>query len=268
MCEGVPFVSSAQKFIVGVFYGGLSLLLLVITTGMLPLMVPSAATTRVAYNSEGYLFAVVVGAWIQFAIPRLPHRSRHFWGVVHGGGWALVGIGLLLSDLPSRIRTLNEAALALAIVVPLVTLRRPLPRIAWPVSILLIALTAWAVIWAPQSWIIDQAETFGFVVLSLLTFDVFDRILLDDNASVHSGYRWAWYAFLAAEPVTVSLIGTAARAGDGAFGLTLQYLGRIHESFVGLLLVAAILHVTRSLGALHSKRQEASLRRDAADHSP
>lgn len=251
-------MNSSQKLVVGLFYGGLTLLLLIIMVGVLPVLLPSGVATRVAYNSESYLFAAVLGAWIQFAIPRLPDRSRLVWGLVHGGAWGLVGVGLLLSDLPSRIRTVNEAALALAVLVPLVTLRRPLPRFGWTASLVLVAITVWAVVWAPESWIIDQAETFGFVVLAILTFDVFDRVLLHRNSSVRPGYRRAWYAFLVLEPLTVSLLGTAARVGDGAFALALQYLGRIHESFIGVLLVAAILHATRWLGRLHGTRQQQS----------
>lgn len=241
-------MNSTQKLIVGLFYGGLTLLLLAITMGASPLLLPSGAATRVAYNSESYLFAVVLGAWIQFSIPRLPNKTRLRWALLYGCFWALIGIGLVLSDLPSRIRTLNEAALALAVVIPLVTLRRPLPRIAWPITFLLVALTAWAIVWAPDSWIIDQAETFGFVVLALLTFDVFDRPLLERNAPIRAGYRWSWYAFLVLEPLAVSLIGTAARVGSGPFALTMEYFGRIHESFVGVLLVVAILHFTRWAG--------------------
>lgn len=228
-----------------VFYGGLTILLLLITTGLLRQILPGSVTTRVAYNSEGYLFAVVLGSWIQFALPRIrPHR-RLPWALVVAAFWAAVGLGLLASDLPSRLRTLNEAALGLAVVIPYVTLTRPVRRGAvWAVPVL-IGMTIWAVLWAPDSWIIDQAETFGFVVLAVLTFGVFDRSLLEPAAVVRRGTRVAWYAFMLLEPFVVSGLGVALRDGDGAHALALRYLGRIHESFVGLLLVALIIYLTR-----------------------
>lgn len=225
------------------FYGGFVLLLLLIVTGLLAELAPTIAT-RIAYNSEAYLFAVVLGAWIQFALPRLGPTTRLKWAVGVGAIWGAVGVGLILSDLPSRIRTLNETALALAVLVPYVTLRRPLRR--WPASVVLLLalLTAWAVVWSPDSWVIDQAETFGFIALTILTFDVFDRGLLRANAETKHGARAAWYGFMMLEPVIVSALGVEARMGDGATALILEYLGRIHESFVGVLLVALILHLT------------------------
>ncbi len=226
----------------------LGILLLVIVSGALS-TIPSAAATRVAYNSEGYLFALVLGLWVQVAMPRIPERVRFALSAAHGGLWAVIGVGLLLSDLPSRIRTLNEAALGLAIVLPYVALRRPLPRWAPWTSLLLIALTVWAVGWAPASWVIDQAETIGFVVLAALTFDVFDRRLLSVGAPSSVAIRWTWYMFMVLEPLIVSAIGTDARSGSGAGAATLSYLGRIHESFVGVLLVVALMYLSRASNA-------------------
>lgn len=227
-----------------VFYGGLGIALLLIVTRALDILLPSLAS-RIAYNSEGYFFALFLGLWIQVMMPRIPSGRRMPWALGYGAFWALVGVGLALSELPSRIKTLNEAALALAIVIPYVTLRRPLARWVLGAVPALIALTIWAVGWAPQSWIIDQAETFGFVILAMLTFDVFDRVLLDRDAEVNRPARWAWYGFMVLEPIVISLIGTDARHGVGPAALTLEYLGRIHESFFGMLLVAIILHLVR-----------------------
>lgn len=229
-----------------VIYGVVAVLLIVIVSGALSTMFPSVASTRIAYNSEGYLFALVLGLWLQVALPRVPERRRFALSAAHGGLWAIIGIALLLSDLPSRIRTLNEAALGLAIVIPYVALRRPLPRwVPWSSSLLLVALTVWAIVGAPSSWVIDQAETFGFIVLAVLTFDVFDRPLIDDTATSSAGVRWAWYGFMILEPIVVSAIGTDARSGSGAGAVTLLYLGRIHESFVGVLLVVALMYLSR-----------------------
>lgn len=234
---------TGKRIAAWLFYGGLTVLLLVIVTGLLAALAPSIAT-RIAYNSEAYLFAVVLGAWIQFSLPRLNDRHRLAWALGYGALWAAIGIGLVLSDLPSRIRTLNEPAIALALLIPYVALRRPVAR--WlPLSVVpvLVAATIWAVIWAPESWIIDQAETIGFVVLAMLTFDVFDRRLLDPSAKSSRGAQWGWYGFMILEPIVVSALGTAIRSGEDPLALTMRYLGRIHESFVGVLLVALILHL-------------------------
>ena len=231
-----------KRVVLWVFYGGLGVLMLLIVTDLLHSLVP-AFSSRIAYNSEGYLFAIALAGWIQFAIPRLSPSARLPWALGIGALWGLIGIALLLSDLPSRIRTLNETCMALLVLIPYVTLRRPLGRWVLLVPAALVVITAWAVVWAPESWVIDQAESFGFVVLAMLTCELFDRVLLDPSARPRNGLRWPWYLFMALEPVIVSALGTALREGDDPLALTLRYLGRIHESFIGVLLMALILHL-------------------------
>lgn len=229
----------------GGFYGGLTALLLVILFGWLPLLVSSGLASRISYNSEAYLFAVVLAAWLQFGLPRLDPARRMPWALAVGAVWIVIGAGLLASDLPSRIRTLNESAFALGVLIPYVTLRRPVNRWFLAVVPLSIGLVAWSVVWAPDSWVIDQAETVGFIVLAILTFDVVDRELLEPRRRTTPGTRFAWYGFLVVEPVVVSALGTELRTGGGALALALEFLGRIHESFVGVLLVAAIIILIR-----------------------
>ncbi|WP_458040318.1 MULTISPECIES: hypothetical protein [Bacteria] len=233
---------TSKRVVLWLFYGGLALLLLLVVSGALDLLAPSIAR-RVAYNSEAYLFALILGAWIQFGLPRLRPQRLLRWALALASVWALIGVTLAITDLPSRIKTLNEPALALALLIPYVALHRSTRRWMLAAAPALIALTIWAVIWSPDSWIIDQAETIGFVVLAMLTFDVFDRRLLDPGAPSPRAIRWAWYVFMILEPIVVSALGTDIRSEDGPFGLTLTYLGRIHESFVGVLLVALILHL-------------------------
>lgn len=228
----------------GLFYGGLSLLLLLIVLDILPMLMPQGLASRISYNSEAYLFAVVLALWIQMALPRVRVDRRMMWALAVGGVWFVVGLGLLASDLPSRIRTLNESAFALGLI-PYVSLRRPIPRWLFLSVPLMVCLTVWAVVWARDSWIIDQAETVGFFVLAVLTFDVVDRELLNPVRRTSARTRIAWYGFLMLEPVLVSGLGTDIRAGGGAVALTLEYLGRIHESFFGVVLVVAILLLGR-----------------------
>lgn len=232
-----------RRVVQWVFYGGLALLLALILTDVLDRVLPSELAVRVAYNSEAYLFAIVLAAWIQFGLPRVAIGSRVWWSFAHGAVWALIGIWLMLSGLPSRVVTLNEAAFALALLIPYVSLHRPLSRWSLSAVPVLVGLTVWGVGWGPESWIVDQAETFGFVVLAMLTFEVFDRSLLQSDAQVNRWLRLAWYGFLVLEPFIVSGLGTGVRAGNSAGALTLDYLGRIHESFIGVVLVSLVLQV-------------------------
>lgn len=225
------------------FYGGLSLLLLLIVTDLLADIVPQGMAVRVAYNSEGYLFAVVLAAWLQFGLPRLPEHVQMRWALALGVFWALVGVGLVLSDLPSRIRTLNESALALALLIPYVTLRRPLSRWVLLSVPIMVAMVVWGVTQDPEGWIVDQAEAFGFLILAVVTFDLVDRALLQPRRATPTWALWAWYAFMVIEPVVVSALGTEMRGDTGALAMSLQWLGRIHESFIGVLLVVLVLRL-------------------------
>lgn len=225
------------------FYGGLTLLLLLIVTTLLAQILPSGLAARLAYNSEGYLFAVALAAWLQYGMPRLSDQARMRWALAVGVLWLLIGVGLALSDLPSRIRTLNESALALAFLIPYVTLPRPLPRwtlLSVPVMIIMVV---WGVTQDPQGWIVDQAETFGFLILAVLTLDLIDRSVLEPGRLTRSWALWAWYGFMVIEPVFVSALGTEIRGDNGALAQTLQWLGRIHESFIGVLLVVLVLRL-------------------------
>lgn len=234
---------SHRRLIRWVFYGGLAVLLLLITTDLLSEILPSSMARRVAYNSEGYLFALVLAAWLQFGTRRLSDRIRLQWALALGVFWATVGVGLIVSDLPSRIRTLNESSLALAFLIPYVIFRRPLPQWTWLSVPVLIAMVVWGVTQDPEGWIVDQAETFGFLILAVLTLDVFDRAVLEPGRASRPWTLWAWYGFMVIEPVVVSALGTEMRGDDGVAARTLQWLGRIHESFIGVLLVVLILRL-------------------------
>lgn len=223
------------------FYGAVTVTLALILSGLLGQVMPSGIATRIGFNSEGYLFALLLAAWIQLVRPRL----------AGGSGWAVtaavavmcgvLGVALLNSDLPSRFKTLNETLIALALIVPYVMLHRPLrprPVRLWPagVALLLVIGSAIAVTRSPESLAENLAETIGFVVLALVTLDVVDRGILDRAAATSRTLRWGWYGLLVAVPLTVTLLGTDSREGAGIHAV-LMYLGRVHESFVGILLV-------------------------------
>lgn len=232
---------ASRRAAAALFYGGLALLVVLCASRLLAEFVPAPLAGRIAYNSEAYLFAVVLAGWIQFVLPRLDRRRRLPVAVIAGAVWASIGVGLVLSDLPSSVRTLNETALALALLIPYVSLRRPASP-WWLVSVpVIVVLVASAVAWAPDSWVIDQAETLGFLVLAVLTFDVVDKGLLRPGVRVSAARRWGWCGVLLLEPVVVSALGTGMREGGDASAATLEFLGRVHESFFGVLLVVLAL---------------------------
>jgi hypothetical protein len=110
------------------YYGGLLLVLIGILAEAFPAFLPHRLAGRISHNSEAILLALVVAGWLQFARPALAGARRR-WAVVAAvaAGCAAAGSALLLSDLPSRYRTLNETFLALAVLLPYLSIRRPIP---------------------------------------------------------------------------------------------------------------------------------------------
>jgi hypothetical protein len=234
---GVP-----ARLIGWVFYGGLVLLLGLILANALGNVLPAALARRVGYNSEGYLFALVVAAWIQFARPRLTGARK--WPVTLAVAvlCLVVGVALLNSDLPSRFKTLNEPMIALAVVIPYVVLRRPVTILVALVPPLILGGIVAGMILDPEGLVINLAETFGYWMLVPLAFDVVDRGILDPDATTSPRLRYPFYAVLAAIPITVSALGFEERTGGGIHAW-LSYAGRIHESFIGVLLIVLLFAV-------------------------
>jgi len=226
------------------FYVGFALLLGLILTDTLRDIIPEGIAVRIGYNSEAYLFILVLAAWIQYVRPALvagSDRRRWGWTLAAAALCALISVWLITvdpSDVPYRVKTLNETTVALILVLPYVTLRRPLPRAVLAVVPVLVAMTVWGVMTSPDGWIVDLAESFGFWILAVLAFDVIDRGILDPGAVTNARVRWVWYAVLALEPIVVSAFGSEARAGGGFVAESLLWLGRVHESFIGILVVS------------------------------
>ena len=63
--------------------------------------------------------------------PRLAGRAGRQWPIAVLAGMIMLAIGVALvqTHLPSRFRTLNEAFIALAVLIPYVQARRPLSRV-------------------------------------------------------------------------------------------------------------------------------------------
>lgn len=228
----------ARAAVIAAFYGGLIVVLFLVITGALGAILPGPIASKIAYNSEAYFFAVVIAGWIHLRVCA-PHIAQR-WSVVAAvsGVLLVLTVVLLVLDLPGRIVTLNEASLAAAIMVVYIALPRPLPRrVPWAIFAVVAFVAAVAVATGGDSWVINQAEAVGFVALLPIALDVIDRGILNNKAITNSLARYSFYAILVLEPVLVSVLGTEVRSGNGALALTLEFLGRIHESFFGVLLI-------------------------------
>jgi len=226
-----------QDLLGAVYYAGLLLLLAAILTMTLAHLLPAELAQRIGFNSEGYALALVLGGWIQFVLPRLTSATRWRTTLAAAAICLALALALYTSDLPSRFKTLNETFFALSLILPYLTLRRPLRR--WPPLVsagLLVAVIAGVAASPAQSPVVLLAETMAALILVPLAFDRVDRGILDPRATTVAGLRYGWYAVLIVVPLTVVLLGTGARSGGG-FAEALEYIGRAHEAVIGVLLV-------------------------------
>lgn len=217
------------------FFVGVSAVLAGILLQLWPLLLPEGIAGRIGRNSEGLLLALVLATWIQFVRPRLVGSGRE-WAVTVLVAAVLLALGvfLILTDLPSRFRTLNEPLLAAALLVPYVQLRRPLPgRSALWLALGVLAVT---VLFNRTAIITDLAEMLFAVILVALALDVVDRGILDPEAETSRPARYGWYAFLVLAPIVFSLVQYQVGV-DGLLGEAVRYSVRITEVFVCLLLV-------------------------------
>jgi hypothetical protein len=182
------------------YYGGLALVLALILLQLLDDVLGKKLAAHVAHNSEAYLGALVLAAWIQYVRPRLT-GTRAEWAVTLLVGAALVVIGIVLiqTHLPSRFRTLNEAFIALAVLIPYVQLRRPLSRVlsyGLPSVVLALVLVV-----GDRGLVRDLAETALILILLPIGLDLIDRGILQSDAVTSIRARWTWYVALAAIPI-------------------------------------------------------------------
>jgi hypothetical protein len=217
------------------FYAAMVATLAAILLDVLPVIAPRPIATRIAHNSEGFLLALVLAAWIQYARPRLTGTRRE-WPVTLLVATALAAVGVLLlaTHLPSRFRTLNEAFLAAGLLLPYLQLRRPLPRhVAALVSAGALAVI---VLGERTQAVTDLAEMLAVLVLAPIALDLVDPAILDPAAHAASGRRYAWYALLVLAPLTFSVLEYHVGV-TGAFGDVIRYAVRVTEAFLCLLLL-------------------------------
>lgn len=217
------------------FYAAVAAVLLGVLAQVLPLLLPESLAVRIGHNSEGLLLALVLAPWIQFVRPRLAGTDREWLLTGLAAGLCLaLGLFLIVTDLPSRFRTLNEPLLAAALLLPYVQLRRPLPgRTAVWAAMGVLAVT---VAFNRTAIVTQLAEMLAALILVPLALDVFDRAILDREAETSRPVRYGWYAFLVLAPIVFSVL--EYRVGfDGLLGEALRYSVRIAEVFLTLVLV-------------------------------
>lgn len=221
------------------YYGVLLVLLALAVTGTTGDVLPRQLAKHVSEDSEGFLLALVLSAWVQYVRPRLRGTAQE-WSLTLLAAAAVLVVGLvcyLVDGVPPRVATLNETLLALAVLLPYVQLPRPVPRalsLGLPGAVLLLVLLA-----SGTTLVTDLAEGLVMLVLVPLGLDVVDRCVLEpDRPPVPA--RWLWYALLVVAPLTFSLL--EGHVG-GAGGTALRYAVRVQESFVGLLLAEVFLAV-------------------------
>lgn len=238
--------------------GALFLLLVAIASGLVAAVLPGPLADTVSFNSEGYLYTLVMLPWIYFVARRPGVRARWAWALGLGVAWIIIGFWLLGSTMPSAIKTLNEPALAVGLLIPYVTLRRPLATGVAPGLVAGVLLVVVVGIWLARpedgarmeasNWVISLGEGVVMVLLTIIALDVVERWILDRRAEPGSHVkRVAFYATLVLVPVVVSALGRGTRVGNEIHAMGLNYLGRVHEAFVGVLFLCVTFVVIRAL---------------------
>lgn len=218
------------------FYGGGGLLLGLAVTGWLGAVLPAEAAKDVAEDSEALLLALAVSAWIEFARPRLLGRPGGLLltcapavGCLLLGGWMFTGAGL-----PRTVSTLGEPVLALAVLLPYLQLRRPVPRLlvaGLPAAVLLLTVPAF-----DSDPVTRGSEALALLVLVPIGLDAVDRGILDPAARPSAARRWTWYALLLAVPLVLSLV-LRDSVVDGVPGQVVAHAIGVQEAWLAVLLV-------------------------------
>jgi hypothetical protein len=223
-------VAQRRKIFAVLYYGGLSLALALILLQLLDDVLGSRLGAHIGHNSEAYLTALVLSAWIQYARPRLT-GTRAEWpaAVLVGVVMLVIGIALIQTHLPSRFRTLNEAFIALAILIPYVQARRPPSRVlsyGLPGAVLLLVLVV-----GDRGLVRDLAETATMLILIPIGLDLIDRGILQSDAVTSARVRWTWYAALVLIPIAFIALRKGAHV-DGWLGNRMLYSQRGLEGYI------------------------------------
>src|SRR4051812_38859815 len=227
--------STGEAVRVALFYLVLGVLLVIITTKHLADILPTHLAHRISDNSEGYTIAFVACAWLQFVRPGGRDRRNNLLLSLAGGGICLV-IALIFKNadsLPVSVATLNEAWFALAFLLVYFALPRPL---RWA-PLLSLAIVIGLLAAHDTSVVVKGAEAWMVLILAPLSFDVFDRAILDPDARESHLLRLVWMAGLIAVPVLAAAL--RHHVGHGHAEGIRDYVSRANEAFIGLLIIHA-----------------------------
>lgn len=228
------------------FYGVCTALLVLIITDRLRIVMPDRLATRIGRNRESLLFAILMALTIEFVRPWIARRRRDVIEVGAYGLALLVGAWALKeSGLSTDVTTLHESITAVGLLAWYVQPSRP--RRWLPAVAVLVAAGA-ALLYEPAGplgtglpLVLDQAEAIGFLVLTPLALDVFDRTILDPAAPDRPRLRLAWVVGLVVMWAGVLLAARRVRRGgvDGALEQLIDVAQRAAEGGWGVLLLSA-----------------------------
>jgi hypothetical protein len=188
-------------------YAALLVVALLMVTSSLDLLLPRGTAVRLSRSSEGFVAAAVLVPWVLLVRSRRPHRLPAAVVVGAPALMAVIGVALYVTNLPSPVRTLNETALALAVLMPWTAARRPVPR--WT-SGAIAAVGALGIVLAwltSQPLVVTFTEAYAMLLVAVLTFELVEPHLLDpQRAPRPTAVRVGWLLLLVAAALATTLM--------------------------------------------------------------
>jgi hypothetical protein len=242
----VPEGRRWQAAVPVIYYGGLCVLLALIISKTLTDVIPGKVGKHIGYDSEGYLLALVLPPWIEYARPRLAGR-RIAWALTAAAALVMFGVFLLLYNshtIIGSVKTLNETFFALAFLIPYVQLtRRPREYAAVGCAVAVAVLTFVAYNTASRIVTTHLAEGVLMIILAPIAFDVTDRGILRPDRPSPLRVRQAWWVLLILLPLLFILLRDAH---PGTVEAAVRYVTRAQEAFVGMFILEIYFAIRRS----------------------
>lgn len=226
------------------FYAALTAVLLVVILRDVSAVVPGSVGKHIGSNSESYLIALVLAAWVQGGYQSRSGTRHVIMAVLLGGLMGALGLYLYASHLPAPIKTLNESFIACAVLIPWCALpHRPWQRAPACIPLIVVVLGTALGVSADASFIVSQAESVIAIAAIILALDVWDRGLLVGRSLSTWPSRVLLWSTLTLIPLVVVAAGVERRSEAGFVNVILDYLGRGQEGFVAAILLSVFLAV-------------------------
>jgi hypothetical protein len=180
-----------------------------------------------------------------------------WWGFLAG----LYLLTVLIDGLPPSVATPNESILAVLSVSVFLTIFQPSEpgrwRLRWlfPVSAALVALVGelpLAMFEPVSTWIMENAESLGFILLTTLLFGYLSSYPWPQVMPA-APLRVAWMVALVVLPIGVALVnpnGVDAGAAVGVLESAMVWIQRITEAFIAAVLLTIYCEAQARLGGL------------------